>query len=155
MSAYQNIIAGVLAAAAIASANAGVAQTVQESQAAVGLARAIGEEASKAETGPTGAAIEAAVVAALKGLIIRSAAEPRVVLAALDDVLAACRPVSGRPAQGWSCPGTASAYVGIASLRSIVVADLSQRNVGALGGAGTAPLDVIRSAPASAGYQSF
>jgi hypothetical protein len=157
MMTFHKLSGGALAAALFVSASGGAfAQAASDRQAALTLGHSISNAAAAAETTATGpAAIEAAVLAALKSLIVSSAADPQVVLTALDDVLTACRPVTGRVVTGWTCPASPGAYVSISSLRSIVVAQINQVGVGALGDSGPTPMGTVPVTSAGAGYKSF
>jgi hypothetical protein len=122
--------------------------------AAVALGQSIASAAASAERG-AGApdAVERSVVTAVQGLIITSAADPKVVLAALDQTLAACRPADGRIAPFWTCPTTGAAFAALSSLRGVVLAQLEQTAPAAIGTRGYAAFGSIpTTSPGGSGY---
>jgi hypothetical protein len=141
------------AAASLALAASASAQSGQARDPAAALGRTIASAATTAErAAPEPDAIQTTVRVSVQQVIIGAAAEPQVVLAALDTALAACRPPSGRVAPDWTCPATPAAYLALNGLRLIVVAQLEQIDPGALNGPGSAAFGSLMTTAPSAGY---
>ena len=129
------------AVCALLAGSAAFAQAPAVDMAQAGaLGRGISSAAAMAERGAATAEVEGLVTAAVQQVIITSAADPRVVLAALDQTLASCRPTMQA---GWTCPTNASAYAALTALRGIVVAQLGSTAPAALGTRGFAAFGSI------------
>lgn len=123
---------------------------------AYSLGQTIASTAAMAEhTAGSNDGVQPAVRSAVERTIINAAAEPAVVLAALDTALAACRPPNGRVAPDWTCPASPAAYLAIGSLRVIVVAQLEQVDPAALQTPGTSAFGSLMTTAPSANYINF
>lgn len=122
------------------------------------LGQMIAATAASAEhTAPGPDAVQPAVRLAVETAIIGAAAEPPVVLAALDSALAACRPVYGKSSSpDWTCPSSPGAFLALNSLRVVVVAQLETTDPAALRipGSSSAFGSLMTTAP-SANYTHF
>ncbi len=127
-----------------------------DSMAARSLGRTVAAAATGAEASAPRQTVAPAVRGAVENAIIVSAAEPLVVLAALDDVLTTCRP-TGRNAQpGWSCPSLEETYAAIRSLRGIVVSQLEQSDPASLKTPGFAPIGSVPiTSPGGSNYRGL
>jgi hypothetical protein len=143
----------IAATVSITSGQAQAADSLPNPLAALNLAHQLSSSAARAELGVPANDINVQVTAALQTVIIGSGAEPRLVLMALQDVDLACRPDAGKPSGGWSCPGSPGAYDALRSLQSLVVAQLDQSGVAAIGTFGPAAFGTIPlTSPGGAGY---
>jgi hypothetical protein len=123
---------------------------------AYSLGQTIASTAAMAEhTAASNDGVQPAVRSAVERTIINAAAEPAVVLAALDTALAACRPANGRVAPDWTCPASPAAYLAIGSLRVIVVAQLEQIDPAALQTPGSSAFGSLMTTAPSANYINF
>lgn len=139
--------------AALAVAGVAGAQPVNMVEAKA-LGRNIAASAARAERAAGIDGVQQSVRVAVQGVIIGAGSDPMVVLAALDQVTLACK--DGRIETGWTCPGSADAYRAIASIRGIVIAQITQADPAALDTPGSAPLGSVPSTSAGgSNYRSL
>ena len=147
--------AAVMIAAIVALALGGAAQAGSSQSAASSLARQIAWTAASAEHGAgQQSQIRPAVQMAVQGLIVSSGAEPKIVVAALDQALASCKPIGTSIAEGWTCPASSDAYAALMGLRGVVVASLGDPEPAAGDGQGPSPFSTTASVEASANYSA-
>lgn len=150
--AKNSLIAAGSAAALAFMAGTASAQALQPDAAALG--QNIAAVAATAESGVSPDAVQQTVTVAVQGVIIASAADPRLVLAALDETLSVCQSADRRSLLRWRCPGSAGSFAAISSLRAIVLAQADQSAPAALGTRGFAAFGSIPTTSAGgAGYQ--
>ena len=130
-----------LAATLAALVIGGAAEAQAPTLASTSLGHRIAATAASAERGTTQQPqIRPAVQSAVQGLIISSGADPKVVVAALDQVIAECHPGGAGAGSGWMCPSSGEAFAALTSLRGTVMALLAAQEPTAIGGSGPAAL---------------
>lgn len=151
MAGMKTLAVGLCAAAAFVSAAS--AQPVNIAEAKV-LGQNIAASAARAERNAGASGVQVSVRVAVQGVIIGAAADPMVVLAALDQLGYACN--EGRTEGGWACPTSPEAYRAIAGIRGIVLAQIEQSDPAALDTPGSAPLGSVPSTSAGgSNYRSL
>lgn len=142
-----------IAAVAFTAGVAVAADSPPNPQAALFLAYKLSAAAAVAEKGVPAADVSVQVTAALQSAIVTSGADPRLVLMALQDAVLACHGPSGKPGADWSCPSSIGAYDAFQSLQTIVLAQLDQSGVAAIGTFGPAAFGTIPlTSPGGAAY---
>lgn len=146
-------VIAIAAAGAAAIAFAGFAQAAPSVPPATEtLSLAIAASAASAEKAAKPDAVQAAVRGAVQNTIITAAADPIVVLSALDRVLSVCRV----GAKQYTCPKSTDAYAALNALRSIVIAQVEQTDPAALDTPGSAPFGEVPSvSPGGASYSAL
>jgi hypothetical protein len=137
--------------AALVAGSAAAAPVNQFEAKALGMNIATAAARAERSTGSQG--IPSAVRVAVQGQIIAAGADPVVVLTALDQLSRACR--DGRfPDTSWTCPATGEAYMAIAGIRGIVLAQVEQTDPAALDTPGSAPFGSVPATSAAGGRGS-
>jgi len=140
----------VVAAALVFS---GAAQAAPTDAAAGSLARQIALTAANAERGAgEQSQIRPEVQSAVQGLIVASGAEPKIVLAALDQAITTCRPITAGASSDWTCPASSDAYAALTGLRGVVLAALDSQEPSQVGGGGPGAFPDGASVVTSASY---
>lgn len=115
----------------------------------------IATAAARAERSAGSQGVPSAVRLAVQGQIVSAGADPVAVLSALDQLTRACR--DGRfPDASWTCPTSAEAYLAIAGIRGIVLAQVEQSDPAALDTPGSAAFGSVPSTSAGgSNYRSL
>lgn len=126
----------LVVAAALVFGSAAQASPMTDA-AASNLARQIALTAANAERGAgEQSQIRPEVQSAVQGLIVASGAEPKIVLAALDQAITTCRPITAGASSDWTCPSSSDAYAALTGLRGVVVAALDSQEPSQVAGGG-------------------